>query len=331
MTIKRFSATARSPRTQPIGKIFKGDRKTGNKPGANLDYFRFEAGKASHERLTEIWEQYYGDKPTEINIFFKRNNIDKLIDDWFMEFGTGGLLKTRCDGETITEWRDERGKYYLYNPKPCRAPDNPKGCDKCRASALIKFGMPEFRYQGFSGNIELSTTSINDIVYLKAQLEEITTELSMVNTQLAYAPLILSRSPRTITKTTAQKQFRGEENLLHISLDPQFQQKLDRAIAAQKYTAIGATYEAKVLPQARKEIAPDAIDAEVFEDDDEQSMFWATFRNLCDRCNTEEKLGQLTEWAVKQTAYKGHPDNDEAIASALAELSDRLINKKRED
>lgn len=324
MTIKRFS-TERSPRTQPIGKIFKGDRKTGNKPGANLDYFRFEAGKASHERLTEIWEQYYGDKPTEINIFFKHNEIDKLIDDWFMEFGTGGLLKTRCDGETITEWRDERGQYYLNSPKRCRAPDNPKGCDKCRASALIKFGMPEFRYQGFSGNVEISTTSINDIVYLKAQLEEIATELAMVNTQLAYAPLILSRSPRVITKTTAQKQFRGEENLLHLSLDPIYQQKLDRAIAAQKYTAIGATYEAKALPQARREIAP-AIDAELIADDEEQATFWAKFRDLCDRCDTEEKLGQLTEWAVKQKAYKGHPGNDEAIAAALSEISDRLSN-----
>ncbi|MGL4618802.1 MAG: hypothetical protein ACRCZS_07045 [Chroococcidiopsis sp.] len=327
MAIKRFLKEGRSPRTQPIGKIFKGAQKTGNKPGSNLDYFRFEPGKSNVEkqaRLTEIWEQYYGTQPTQVNVFFKHNDVENLIDDWFMEFGTGGLLKTRCDGENIVEWRDERGKFYPDSPKPCRAPNSPKGCEKCRASALIKFGMPEFRYHGFSGNIEISTTSINDIVYLKTQLEEIAAELAMVSTPIAYAPLILSRSPRTITKTTPQKQFRGEENLLHLSIDPQFQRKLDRAIAAQKYHQIGASYESSEKAAALIVGGVDPIEVEVLISTPEQEKFWADFSDACDRCDTEEKLGLLTAWAVKHPEAKKHHDNDDAIASALSAVAKRI-------
>ena len=131
MAIKRYSPAERSPRIQPIGKIFKGAEKTGNRPGTNLDYFRFvPTPGVSAERVAEIWEQFYGDKPKEIQIFFKHDNIDQLIDDWYSEFGAGGLLKTKCDGETITEWRDDRGVYHLNEPKTCRAPNSPKGCDK---------------------------------------------------------------------------------------------------------------------------------------------------------------------------------------------------------
>jgi len=308
---------------QPIGKIFKGAEKTGNRPGANLNYFRFvPTPGVSAERVAEIWEQFYGDQPKEIQIFFKHDNIDQLIDDWYSEFGTGGLLKTKCDGETITEWRDDRGVYHLNEPKPCRAPNSPKGCDKCRASALIKFGMPEFRYMGYSGNIELSTTSINDIVFLKSQLQEIAAELALCGASLKYAPLILSRSPRMITKTTAQKQFRGEENLLYLSIDPQYQQKIDRAISAAKYAEIGAIYEPRKLANVDA-IAqlPPAIDVTA---KPVWSDFFAAFSGACDRCKDEDQLDELIEWTQRQQAYKAYPENHRVIKEAFAIVQNRL-------
>lgn len=323
MTIKRYSPTERSPRIQPIGKIFKGEKKTGNRPGANLDYFRFvPTPGVSAERVAEIWEQFYGDQPKEIQIFFKHDNIDSLIDDWYSEFATGGLLKTKCNGETITEWRDDRGVYHLNEPKPCRAPNSPKGCDKCRASALIKFGMPEFRYMGYSGNIELSTTSINDIVCLKSQLQEIAAELALCGASLKYAPLILSRSPRVITKTTAQKQFRGEENLLYLSIDPQYQMKIDRAISAAKYAEIGAIYEPRKLANvdaiAQLPPAIDVTSKPVWSD------FFAAFSGACDRCKDEDQLDELIEWTERQQAYKAYPENHRVIEEAFAIVQNRL-------
>lgn len=338
MAIKRYSPspTERSPRVQPIGKIFKGsakieatriNQKTGKteaylKVGNNLDYFRFvPTPGVSADRVQEIWDQFYGDQPKELQIFFKHDNIDQLIDDWYSEFATGGLLKVKCDGETIHEWRDDRGEYH-FTPKPCRAPNSPKGCDKCRASALIKFGMPEFRYMGYSGNIEISTTSINDIVFLKAQLAEIAAELALCGASLKYAPLILSRSPRVITKTTSSKQFRGEENLLYLSIDPQYQMKIDRAISAAKYAEIGATYEPRKLANvgtiAQLPPAIDVISKPVWSD------FFAAFSGACDRCKDEDQLDELIEWTQRQQAYKAYPENHRVIEEAFAIVQSRL-------
>ena len=320
MTIKRFIQAERSPRVQPIGKIFKGAEKTGNRPGSNLDYFRFATSGTNSDRLQEVWSQFYGDEPKEINIFFKHDNIDSLIDDWYSEFGTGGLKKTQCNGETITEWRDDRGAYHLNSPKPCRAPNSPKGCDKCKASALIKFGIPEFRYMGYSGNIELSTTSINDIIFLKAQLAEIAAELALVNTSLKYAPLILSRSPRMITKTTTQKQFRGEESLLYLSINPNYQMQVDRAISASKYAEIGGSYEPKKFANIETLALPPAIavQAEV------APPFWIKLKAACDRCESEEQLEKLIKWLSDNQILRDYPQEESAIAEALAEVQERV-------
>lgn len=323
MAIKRYSQAERSPRVQPIGKIFKGAEKTGNRPGANLDYFRFVPHGVMSDRLQEIWDQFY-DKPTEIQIFFKHDNIDQLIDDWYSEFGTGGLIKTKCDGETITEWRDDRGAYHLNSPKPCRAPNSPKGCDKCRASALIKFGVPEFRYMGYSGNFELSTTSINDIVFLKAQLQEIAAELALCGASLKYAPLILSRSPRMITKTTAQKQFRSEENLLYLSISPQYQMEIDRAITSAKYAEIGASYEPRKFAHAENLALPPAqeiqVQAEVI------PPFWKKLKELCDKCKTEEQFTAIGQWIVKNKILEDFPQEENAIAEELAKVKEAILD-----
>lgn len=286
-----------------------------------MDYFRFVPHGASSDRLQEIWDQFYGDKPKELNIFFKHDNIDQLIDDWYSEFATGGLLKVKCDGETITEWRDDRGEYH-FTPKPCRAPNSRKGCDKCKASALIKFGMPEFRYMGYSGNIEISTTSINDIVFLKTQLLEIANELALVGASLKYAPLILSRSPRVITKTTANKQFRGEENLLYLSIDPQYQQQIDRAISSAKYAEIGATYEPRKLAHVPELALPPA--QEPTAQPETIPPFWKKFKELCAKCKTEEQFKAIGQWIVAKEILKNFPQEENAIAEELAKVKESI-------
>lgn len=325
MAIKRYSPTERSARVQPIGKIFKGAAKVDPKrPGSNLDYFRFVPHGTMSDRLQEIWDQFYGDKPKEIQIFFKHDNIDHLIDDWYSEFGTGGLLKTKCDGETITEWRDDRGAYHLDKPKPCRAPNSPSGCDKCKASALIKFGVPEFRYMGYSGNFELSTTSINDIVFLKTQLQEIAAELALVGVSIKYAPLILSRSPRMITKTYEGKSTRGEENLLYLSISPQYQMEIDRAITGAKYAEIGASYEPRKLAHVENLALQPAQEATA--QAEIVPPFWKKFKELCDKCKTEEQFKVIGQWIVKNKILQDYPQEENAIAEELAKVKNSLVD-----
>lgn len=338
MSIKRYQPNAeRSARVQPLGKIFKGSERKKvwsrqlNKEvlsaGTNLDYFRFVPHGASSDRLQEVWDQYYAfdpeNPPKEINIFFKHDNIDQLIDDWYSEFATGGLLKTKCDGETITEWRDDRGQYHLNRPKPCREPNNPKGCELCKASALIKFGIPEFRYMGYSGNFELSTTSVNDIVFLKAQLAEIAAELALCNASLKYAPLILSRSPRVITKTYGNQSKRGEENLLYLSISPDYQMQIDRAISAAKYAEIGASYEPQKMANAPERLAlPRAITVEA----ETIPPFWKKFKELCDKCKSDEQFQAIGQWLQQKNILRDFPQEEGAIAEELAKVKNSLID-----
>lgn len=335
MAIKQFQKTETTAGgVGAIGKIFKGAPKVGNKPGQNLDHFRFEPDELHADRLNQIWGHIYGDTPTSINIFFKHSNIDNIINDWFCEFGASGL-KTKCDGETIVGWRDEANRiYYRNNPKPCRSPGSQKGCDKCKASALLKFCVYEFRaLGGQSGNVELSTTSINDITFLRSQLEDIARDLTMVGQELAYTPLVLSRSKRIITKTTKDKQYRGEESLLSISIHPPYQIALDRRIGQHSYEAIGGIYEPLAIRGTTNAIAPspsqlalpEAIEIEVVEP---WVKYWTAFLGGCDRCITAEKLIGLTDWAKKQKAYVNNPDSQKMVDDKLAELALELASEE---
>lgn len=268
----------RSPTTNIIGKIFKGAPKNNGKVGKNLDYFRFVAKGGSAERLQELWDQVYAPidpktgspkEPREITISFPYNNIEWILNEWFCEFGKSGL-KTKCNGSQIVEWRDEKNGnvFQTDKPKPCREPNNPKGCSACKASDLLKFKIFEFEVDGYDGIVELSTTSIHDISYLRDRLTEIQQTLATINLPLRGTPLVLFRETRTITKTINGQSSRSEESLLGLKLHPMLQKKLNQALERRLYAIIdavgtasipiGGTVEHQVLGSAepRMAIAP---------------------------------------------------------------------------
>ena len=262
----------RSPQTNIIGKIFKGAPKNNGKVGKNLDYFRFVAKGRSAERVQELWDQFYatpnGGEPREITISFPYNNIEWILNEWFCEFGKSGL-KTKCNGSQIVEWRDEKNGnvFQTDKPKPCRAPNNAKGCGTCKASDLLKFKIFEFEGFGYDGIVELSTTAIHDISYLRDRLTEIQQTLATINLPLRGTPLVLYRETRTITKTINSQSSRSEESLLGLSLHPMLQKKLNQALERRLYAIVDAvgnaslplgTVEHQVLGSAepRPAIAP---------------------------------------------------------------------------
>jgi hypothetical protein len=260
----------RSPTTNIIGKIFKGAPKNNGKVGKNLDYFRFVAKGRSAERVQELWDQFYGTlnggEPREITISFPYNNIEWILNEWFCEFGKSGL-KTKCNGSQIVEWRDEKNVFQTDKPKPCRAPNSAKGCDACKASDLLKFKIFELEGFGYDGIVELSTTSIHDISYLRDRLTEIQQTLATINLPLRGTPLVLYRETRTITKTINGVSSRSEESLLGLSLHPMLQKKLNQALERRLYAIVDAvgnaslplgTVEHQVLGSAepRPAIAP---------------------------------------------------------------------------
>lgn len=237
----------RSPTTSIIGKIFKGAPKSNGKVGKNLDYFRFVPKGYSPERIQELWDRFYSGEPREITISFPYENIEWNLNEWYCEFGKSGL-KTRCNGSQIVEWRDEKNGnvFQTDKPKPCRAPNNPKGCGSCKASDLLKFKIFEFEQYGYDGIVELSTTSIHDISYLRDRLTEIQQTLANINIPLKGTPLMLYRETRTITKTMNGQSSRQEESLLGLSIHPMFQKELNKAMERRLYAIVEAVGTASI-------------------------------------------------------------------------------------
>ena len=83
-----------------IGGIRKGAPKPNAKqPGPDLKYFRvdFDAQEAA---AAATFAKVYGAQPTELNILFPFNEIERNFDAW-RETYTAGALLHRCDGERI--------------------------------------------------------------------------------------------------------------------------------------------------------------------------------------------------------------------------------------
>jgi hypothetical protein len=135
--------------------------------------------------VQEVWNKFYAGEPREVAISFPYENIEWNLNEWFCEFGKSGL-KTKCNGSQIVEWRDEKNGnvFQTDKPKPCRAPNNPKGCGSCKASDLLKFKVFELEQWGYDGIVELTTNSIHDISYLRDRLTEIQQTLANINLPL---------------------------------------------------------------------------------------------------------------------------------------------------
>lgn len=54
------------------------------------------------------------------------------------------------------------------------------------------------------------------------------------------------------------------------------------------------------------------------------SKFWTAFCGVCDRCQTEEQLDKLINWAFNQKAYLAYPENQIDIENKIAEVQERI-------
>ena len=322
-----------------IGRIAKGgERKTvfskkHNKEvetaGENLDYFRFvpKSTTPDHEaRLLEVWHKSYGGEPDALNIFFKTSDIDLILNDWFREFASSGL-KVQCDGERI-HYLKSRTEQDMSGTKPCKSPGKETGCGDCVRSILFRFCIFELESLTGKGDVELSTKSVYDRSYLQGQLIEISEKLAIAGQKLAYVPLILSRVKRVVTKTTPDRQYKGEESLLDIKIEPRFQANLIECIRGQVFQSIGASYDTlaiagaaatnTIAPASPQLALPSTVEAEVIEP---WVNYWTKFTGACDRCVTTEKLILLTDWAKTQKAYLNNPESHRLVDDKLGELA----------
>lgn len=200
-----------------IGSIRKGAPKPNDKkPGSDLKYFRVEfdeAERAAAAKFTSV----YGAQPTELNILFPFNEIERNFDAWRETYAASALLH-RCDGERIWyEINPRTGERLVVNGEPF------KGCDGkggCKPAGRMKLIIPELQRLAY---MVVHTTSLHDIMNLSKQLQALS---DLNGGRLAGIPLKLRRRPKRISTPSGENggRARREKWLLSIEADPEWVQ-----------------------------------------------------------------------------------------------------------
>jgi len=235
-----------------IGSIRKGAPKGEKQPGADLKYFRVEFDERE-EQAALAFKQVYRDQPTELNILFPFNEIERNFNAWREAYIAGALIH-RCDGEQVWYEIDPKtGEKVVINGDPYQTCD---GRLKCRPTGRMKVIIPELKRLAY---LVVHTTSIHDIVNLNSQLNAL---LAINGGRLAGIPLKLRRRPVKISTPSGEngKRARREKWLLSVEADPAW------VIAKIESLKNGAMPALPVLAAPQIVVESDALE---MDDDDE--------------------------------------------------------------
>lgn len=221
-----------------IGSIRKGAKKTdANKPGVDLDYFRFVADTET----MRVFKETFGDKPQEIRFMSPFDKTDEIFEAWKEEYAASSL-KHRCDGVNCVTWLQPNGQYSTA-PKPC-----PGGC---KQTGRLKIIIRELNRLGY---ITVHTTSIWDVLTIHQNLSAI----EMLRGSLRGIPLVLKRVKRAISTPSGSNggRARREKWLLSIEAAPEW---VERQLAGMQHAALltAANEPLMLNPGDVAEIEPD--------------------------------------------------------------------------
>lgn len=302
-----------------IGAIRKGAEKPedGRRPGADLKHFRVVFDERETES-TAVFQDRYGKQPTEINILFPFNEIERNFEAWRESYGAGALLH-RCDGEQVLyEIDSATGEKLVVNGNPFKACAG----KTCKPVGRMKVIIPELARLAY---LVVHTTSIHDIINLSRQLEALRV---MNGGRLAGIPLKLRRRPVKISTPSGEngKRARREKWLLSVEADPEW---VARSLTELKRAALPGNGLDLVPyagpPQAQQADGPQWEEdvVESGEEDEteesaviesEQDMVALPWRSMAlvpadghpDRKLDAEAFGAISEWlgnAAKVRAY----------------------------
>jgi len=146
------------PRLPRLGKLRKGGEKTANKPGPDLDHFRFTS---DNPEVVEAFIAAYGDTPRIINCVMFYDTVEENFDSWVEAWDATGMIY-RSDKENYLIWRD--GDKYSKTPKPHIDTDDQ--FEVGRLTILV----PELIEAGFVGTVTMETHSNNDLRNITSSL-----------------------------------------------------------------------------------------------------------------------------------------------------------------
>ncbi len=189
-----------------IGRLRKGGKAPtkdgqGERP-VDLDYFRVTF-EPQYAHLQPLWNELYGDKPTEFSpVFLVGQSVDDCFEYWKEEWDVGGTLLHRCDGEHQHAWTHPETFQWMTARVPCAAPK----CE-CDLVGRLKLVIPDFLDEaGLIGYFAASTGSIRDIATIYLYLRDI--QATMGN--LARIPFVFGRADQKVNTPKQTKQKNGE-------------------------------------------------------------------------------------------------------------------------
>jgi len=201
------------PRFKEIGRLRKGASKTGNRPGADLDYFRFVPDNGRQD-IAQAFKVAYGEQPERLTVYFPFPRMEQVFSSYREAYGQNRLCKLRCDGENWIDWIEDDKHYHSERGRPCdfKFKDVANKCPDCPCGyyGRLKVVLPELLYAGHIGIVLVMTTSINDIANLSAKLVQWE--------PLIKKPFTLWRAPERIGVPIKGKRAAVEKSLLHLEL-----------------------------------------------------------------------------------------------------------------
>lgn len=148
------------------GRLRKGAEKQNGKVGQDLNHFRFTSDDPA---VAALFEKVYGTEPQQLRVYLPyekpEDNFEASCEIW----STTGLVH-RCDGETMSIWRD--GDKYVRGSKPCTGghkDDDPLN----DATARLFLLLPDLILAGHVGYVMMTTKSKHDIKSIMSSLFEV--------------------------------------------------------------------------------------------------------------------------------------------------------------
>ncbi|MEW6212519.1 MAG: hypothetical protein AB1631_29605 [Acidobacteriota bacterium] len=200
--------TDKGGRFPVIGELRKGGVKTdSNRPGPDLDHFRFTS---KDESLIVGFERAFGREPRVIPVTFAYKTTEENFEAWQEEWVRGGLVH-RCDREICVAWRDSKGNIVHADE------ENPgiRCPGRCKPVGRLYVVVPALERLA---TVVVLTTSTHDILRLQQSLQA----LESIRGDLRGVPFELSRQPREISVPEGGKRVRRVKNLLHLEVAPHF-------------------------------------------------------------------------------------------------------------
>lgn len=191
-----------------IGTIRKGAPKEPNQPGADLPYFRIVLND-QYKHLEPIIHDIFDDEEGEPPQFFIGAHViedtaDKAFSFWLEEWGKGGTLYHRCDGEQQHQHYDGTG--YSFAKVACKSGDATKPCGCQRIGRLALWFEQLVAVTGEFGYFTVMTSSKNDIVTVQQQLGVAEYMAARAGLSLMAVPFIFGRYEKAISSPAFKKQ-----------------------------------------------------------------------------------------------------------------------------